>query len=104
MSKKFTDEEKKKQIDEMTCKIFEYICAIEPDEEKRVQLLQEEAASFVTASVDIYGDNVFNQVDSALNNIRKMSIGGIIRFRSKDESRVLSKVPRNDYKDNKENE
>lgn len=89
-----TDEEKKEQIDEMACKIFEYICTVEPDKEKRIQLFREEAASFVSASIDVFGDDVFHQLSEELEKVKQLCAGGIIRIRfMDDQSRVMKKMP-----------
>lgn len=87
-----TDEEKKKQIDEMACKIFEYICTVEPDEEKRIQLFREEAASFVSASIDVFSDDVFHQLSETLEEVKQLCAGGILRIRLlNDQSRIMKK-------------
>ena len=89
-----TDEEKKKQVDEMACKIFEYICTVEPDEEKRTQLFREEAASFVSASIDVLGDDVFHQLSGALEEVKQLCAGGIMRIRlMNDQSGIMKKMP-----------
>lgn len=70
--------------------IIEYINKAEPDDEEREHRLKELACSLVTATIDFNKDidEIMQDINDTCLDIRNISMAGVLRFKSGDESRV----------------
>lgn len=74
----------KKNIDEMSSKIFDYICAAEPDSEEREHRYMEIACSFLGAALDYSKDmdQLAKDIMDYTNDLRVMSLVTAYRFKT----------------------
>ena len=90
------EKEVKRNADEMALKIFEYINSAIPDREKRDRMLIELATSFVTVTIDVNSDDYIRDINNKCNDIKMISLGGILRYKSGDTSKVMKAFERNE--------
>ena len=81
--------EVKKNVDEMACKIFEYIKTAEPDQKTRDELFIEIATSFITASLNVQSETLLKDLEEACKDCFKIGMVGLLRYKSGNKSRVL---------------
>lgn len=93
-------EDLRKTTDEMASKIFDYIEMAEPDDDEKDKRYIELACSFVNATINCDDDieTIAHQIYEACFNISNMVMGGALRLKSGDMSRVVSEHFRGDDK------
>lgn len=83
-------DEVKKTSEEMLVQIVEYIFKTGLNEKDKEKLLRELACSLITASIDFEQDEteLIVELNQTCLDVRNICIGGIMRYKSGDESRV----------------
>ena len=85
------NDEIKKTVDELCIKVFEYIYALDLSQENRKELLRCEAASFLTASIEVNSKEpkkTLDELQDAIKDVSHLCFGGLFRLFSGDNSNV----------------
>lgn len=74
----------KKNVDEMSAKIFDYICAAEPDPEEREHRYVEIACAFIGASLDYSKsmEDIVTDIEDRLTHMDLLLLVNAARFKT----------------------